>query len=153
MDPLVRVRVQERLSGEAYSYSADVWAFGIIMLELASGSYPYPKPNSYFELLGAIMDKPPPTLPEGKAFSDGLGEFLGLCLDKTAPRRLSAKDLLKHPWLRSQPPALLSDRSASSESSRHDRSSPSPFERSRSSVKEFEISSAIAGMTLGDASQ
>ena len=83
----------------------------------------------------------------------GLGEFLGLCLDKTAPRRLSAKDLLKHPWLRSQPPALLSDRSASSESSRHDRSSPSPFERSRSSVKEFEISSAIAGMTLGDASQ
>ena len=50
----------ERLSGEAYSYTADVWAFGLILLELATGKYPYPKPNSYFELLGSIMDKPPP---------------------------------------------------------------------------------------------
>ena len=31
----------ERLRAEAYSYSSDIWSFGLILLELASGAYPY----------------------------------------------------------------------------------------------------------------
>ena len=42
----------ERLQGDTYSYAADIWAFGLIVLELASGAYPYPMPDSYFQLLG-----------------------------------------------------------------------------------------------------
>ena len=92
----------ERLSGDRYSYSSDIWSFGLIMLELASGRYPYKKANSYFELLGQIMDQDAPHCPEGD-LSDFFGEFVGLCLDKEPARRPAARDLLKHPWLRQYP--------------------------------------------------
>ena len=45
----------ERLSGAQYSYAADIWSFGMIMLELAKGAYPYPQVDSYFNLLSNIM--------------------------------------------------------------------------------------------------
>lgn len=90
----------ERLAGDPYSYSSDVWSFGLIMLELASGKYPYSTDDqSYFKLLGMIMDNPPPSLPEGIC-SDAFAEFISLCLEKDAARRPAAKLLLKHPWLR-----------------------------------------------------
>lgn len=92
----------ERLAGEQYSYAADIWSFGLIMLELASGRYPYPSTPSYFMLLGHIMDDAAPTLPEGD-FSDAFGEFVSLCLDKDPKRRPAASDLLKHQFVRSYP--------------------------------------------------
>ena len=92
----------ERLSGERYSYASDIWSFGLIMLELASGQYPYPVGSSYFELLSHIMDQEAPSLPDGD-FSDDFGEFVGLCVDKDQSRRPAARDLLKHQWLRQYP--------------------------------------------------
>ena len=83
-------------------YSSDIWSFGLIMLELASGKYPYPSTSSYFELLQAIMEGASPTLPEGDC-TDEFGEFVGICLDKEAGHRPAAKDLLKHPWVRMFP--------------------------------------------------
>ncbi len=73
----------ERLTNETYSYSADIWSFGLIMLELACGRYPYPAAESYFKLLQNITVDDAPTLPEGD-FSDGFAEFLNLCLDKVS---------------------------------------------------------------------
>ena len=92
----------ERLNGDRYSYSSDIWSFGLIMLELASGKYPYPTSSSYFALLQSIMDQPSPGLPEGDC-SDEFGEFVGICLDKVEGHRPAAKDLLKHPWVRMFP--------------------------------------------------
>jgi len=93
----------ERLSGDPYSYSSDLWSFGLIMLELASGKYPYSSgDSSYFKLLGMIMDEPSPSLPDSE-FSDAFAEFISLCLDKDPSRRPAAKLLLKHPWLRQYP--------------------------------------------------
>ena len=92
------------------------------------------------------------SLPE--TFSSAFADFLALCLDKTPNLRPSAKDLLKHPWLK-QPPSL--DRTASGSSSRgesssrHDRNHESPpLERSRSNLSaQLDISGPLAAMSLG----
>ena len=141
----------ERLSGEAYSYSADIWAFGLIMIELAAGTYPYPKPNSYFELLGAIMDNPPPEVPSTLGFSNEFTEMISLCLDKTPNLRPNARDLLKHPWFRqaggggsaANSPDLRGPPSVEREDSRHDRAE-SPLDRSRTNVAD--LGATLAGL-------
>lgn len=92
----------ERLAGDQYSYTSDIWSLGLILLELATGKYPYPDADTYFKLLGQISDAPAPSVPEGE-FSDAFGEFIGLCLEKRPLLRPAAKDLLKHPWLRQYP--------------------------------------------------
>ena len=148
----------ERLSGESYTYSADIWAYGIILMELATGKFPYPKPDSYFQLYGDIMDKDAPTLPKESGFTPGLGEFLGLCLDKDPSMRPAARDLLKDEWLKPPPSsgAWEAGGSASSpDSLRHDRTfaGPGALERSRSSLKDdlLEMTNAVNGMSLADA--
>ena len=153
----------ERLSGDAYSFAADMWAFGLIMIELAAGKYPYKMPNSYFELLGAITDNPAPSLPAEGAFSSGFADFVAVCVDKAPNLRVSAKDLLKHPWIKAppQPPPTerrLSNLSVSglSEDSRHDRNdSPhGSLERSRSnlssSINSLDLNSTLAGLKLDE---
>lgn len=148
----------ERLSGEPYSYPADIWAFGLIMLELASGRYPYPNTGSYFDLLGVIMDSPPPELPAGRGFSDSLANLLALSLDKEPSMRPSARELLhQHPWLKEQ--ARLAQQRSSSSGGRSSRQGESPtrhdegrraLDRSRSNLNDLEVSSLLQGMSLAD---
>ncbi|EOD17316.1 hypothetical protein EMIHUDRAFT_75779, partial [Emiliania huxleyi CCMP1516] len=107
----------ERLRAEAYSYSSDIWSFGLILLELASGAYPFaeirryqrlahpPPPYStsggaFYQLLGQIADEPAPTLPAGH-FSASLRDLLRRCLDKDPTRRPTAQELLSDAWLAS----------------------------------------------------
>jgi len=93
----------ERLSGEHYNYTADIWAFGMILLELACGKYPYLEADSYFKLLEQIMDGPAPNVPEEEDFSAAFAEFLGVCLDKVPEMRPAAHELIRHPFLRQYP--------------------------------------------------
>jgi serine/threonine protein kinase len=92
----------ERLSGTPYSYAADIWSFGMILIELASGAYPYANADSYFVLLEQIMDQPAPCLPDGD-FSNSYAEFINVCLCKDPNLRPAAKDLLSHPFVRAWP--------------------------------------------------
>lgn len=92
----------ERLNGSNYSYGADIWSFGLIMLEMLLGKFPYPHQENYFRLLSLIMDEEAPSVPEA-TFSDELAEFVNLCLNKNQIKRPSANDLSKHHWLRKHP--------------------------------------------------
>ncbi|KAL5999159.1 hypothetical protein ACLOJK_040609 [Asimina triloba] len=57
----------ERITGGAYGYKGDIWGLGIILLECATGHFPYSPPEkeagwtSFYELLEAIVEEPTPS--------------------------------------------------------------------------------------------
>ncbi|KFK35864.1 hypothetical protein AALP_AA4G046800 [Arabis alpina] len=90
--------------GNKYGNKSDIWSLGLVMLECATGKFPYAPPGqeetwtSVFELMEAIVDQPPPALPSGD-FSPELSSFISACLQKDPNRRSSAKELMEHPFL------------------------------------------------------
>lgn len=92
----------ERIQGHAYSYDSDIWSFGLTLLELATASFPYPherngKRLSFWDLLDAIVESPPPTPPA--TFSAQFHDFIGACLRKEPSERSSSTQLLSHSLL------------------------------------------------------
>jgi len=90
----------ERLSASEYSFPSDIWSFGLIMLELIMGQYPYPNATNYFQLLSNIMDGEVPKVPEEVDLSKELRDFVSLCLSKEPSKRPTAAELLDHPWMK-----------------------------------------------------
>lgn len=90
----------ERIAGESsgYSYAADVWSLGLVVVECALGRFPYEGYTGYFPILHAVLKEPSPELPEGE-FSDELRDFARQCLRKDADDRPSARELLEHPFI------------------------------------------------------
>ncbi|CAE6169022.1 unnamed protein product [Arabidopsis arenosa] len=94
----------ERIVGNKYGNKSDIWSLGLVVLECATGKFPYAPPNqeetwtSVFELMEAIVDQPPPALPSGN-FSPELSSFISTCLQKDPNSRSSAKELMEHPFL------------------------------------------------------
>lgn len=84
-----------------YSVQSDIWSLGLSILEMALGAYPYPPEtfDNIFSQLSAIVDGPPPKLPEGK-FSADAQNFVSMCLQKIPERRPTYAALLEHPWLK-----------------------------------------------------
>ena len=39
---LNKIRSPERIYGKKYNHLSDIWSFGLILLELATGEYPMP---------------------------------------------------------------------------------------------------------------
>ena len=113
--------------------------------------------NRLDELSTVARQSIAPTLPAAGGYSAGLGEFLGLCLDKEPTMRPAARDLLKHEWLRPSPVSGGGSDAGGSASSRgslrHDRTAGvGALERSRSSLKDdlLEMTNAIGGMSLAE---
>ncbi|KAI3702997.1 hypothetical protein L6452_28751 [Arctium lappa] len=84
--------------GEEQGFPADVWALGCVVIEMATGSNPWPEltdPVSGLYKIGYSGDLPefPKWLPE-----DGK-DFLAKCLERDAKKRWSAKELLQHPFV------------------------------------------------------
>ncbi|CAG9323638.1 unnamed protein product [Blepharisma stoltei] len=87
----------ERINGKTYSYSSDIWSLGLMLVELAVGKYPYPKANTYIEMIEHIMTSPEPTLPD--TFSAEFKDFLSHCVKKVPEQRWSTVQLCAHPWV------------------------------------------------------
>ncbi|KAF3926970.1 PAK-2p27 [Dactylellina cionopaga] len=83
-----------------YSVQSDIWSLGLSILECAMGRYPYPPEtyNNIFSQLSAIVDGPPPDLPE-EGFSPQARDFVRRTLHKTPKMRPTYAALLQHPWL------------------------------------------------------
>uniref|UniRef100_A0A6V7QRM7 mitogen-activated protein kinase kinase n=1 Tax=Ananas comosus var. bracteatus TaxID=296719 RepID=A0A6V7QRM7_ANACO len=65
----------ERISGQKHGYISDIWSLGLVMLECATGQFPYPPRESFYELLEAVVDQPPPFAPPINSPSSSVHSF------------------------------------------------------------------------------
>ncbi|KAJ4899465.1 Mitogen-activated protein kinase kinase 1 [Raphanus sativus] len=94
----------ERIIGKAYGSKSDIWSLGLVLLECATGKFPYTPPEhmkgwtSVYELVDAIVENPPPRAPS-HLFSQDFCSFISQCVQKDPRDRKSAKELLEHRFL------------------------------------------------------
>ncbi|KAJ9154727.1 MAP kinase kinase MKK1/SSP32 [Pleurostoma richardsiae] len=100
----------ERITGQSYTITSDVWSTGVTLLEVAQHRFPFPADGTemqpragLIDLLTYIVRQPIPKLkdePEANIFwSDSFKYFIECCLEKEPSRRASPWRMLEHPWM------------------------------------------------------
>ena len=90
----------ERLANKKYTTTADIWALGMILLELITLEYPFKECKSYIDLLQFFTDANISNKLrnlEGR-YSKNLMTFLKICLRIDPNKRPLAIDLISHKW-------------------------------------------------------
>ncbi|KAI9876702.1 MAG: Protein kinase C signaling pathway involved MAPKK protein [Pleopsidium flavum] len=100
----------ERITGQSYTITSDVWSLGVTLLEVAQHRFPFPADGTemqpragLIDLLTYIVRQPIPKLkdePEHKIkWSENFKYFIECCLEKEPPRRATPWRMLEHPWM------------------------------------------------------
>ncbi|THD22321.1 putative Dual specificity mitogen-activated protein kinase kinase, partial [Fasciola hepatica] len=115
-------RIHPDQTANGYDIRSDVWSFGITMIELATGEFPYPKWDSVFQLLTYVLKNDPPSVPErlprptataeavvlddpvlkpgNWEFSSDFRDFVNQCLRRDFHERPKYQALKSHPFFR-----------------------------------------------------
>ncbi|KAL8392688.1 hypothetical protein RB595_002764 [Gaeumannomyces hyphopodioides] len=93
----------ERIQGEKYTVKSDVWSFGLTIMELAIGKFPFAAseqlsdaesaPAGILDLLQQIVHEPAPKLPKSDAFPPILEDMIQKCLFKSPDERPTPQEL------------------------------------------------------------
>lgn len=93
----------ERIQGEKYTVKSDVWSFGLTIMELAIGKFPFAAseqlsdaesaPAGILDLLQQIVHEPAPRLPKSDAFPQILDDMIQKCLYKSPEKRPTPQEL------------------------------------------------------------
>lgn len=98
----------ERIQGEKYTVKSDVWSFGLSIMELAIGKFPFASeqlsdddgaPAGILDLLQQIVHEPAPKLPKSDAFPSILEDMVQKCLSKIPDERPTPQEL----WVSNTP--------------------------------------------------
>ncbi|RVX69995.1 hypothetical protein B0A52_06166 [Exophiala mesophila] len=100
----------ERIQGQSYTITSDVWSLGVTLLEVAQHRFPFPADGTemqpragLIDLLTYIVAQPIPKLKDepdnGIKWSDMFKYFIECCLEKEPPRRATPWRMLEHPWM------------------------------------------------------
>ncbi|KAI3997524.1 hypothetical protein MKX01_008131 [Papaver californicum] len=95
----------ERITGGAYGYKSDIWSLGLVILECATGQFPYSPSaqeegwDNCYELMEAIVDRELPYAPP-EQFSPEFCSFISACLQKDPKDRLAADELMEHAFIK-----------------------------------------------------
>ncbi|KAK6120388.1 hypothetical protein DH2020_045868 [Rehmannia glutinosa] len=93
----------ERILGGNHGYRSDIWSLGLVLLECATGEFPFssPQPEGWanvYELMETIVDQPAPRAPSD-LYSPEFCSFISACVQKDPKDRLSANELMAHPFI------------------------------------------------------
>tara|TARA_B110000208_G_C11744066_1_gene421023 strand:- start:969 stop:1676 length:708 start_codon:yes stop_codon:yes gene_type:complete len=90
-----------RMRAEPYSYPADVWSLGIMLIEFVTGEYPLAQTSIMLDMMKAIEEKDPllaiRSAPD--MYSAELASFCESCTVREPMERAVTEQLLKHPWM------------------------------------------------------
>lgn len=93
----------ERIQGQKYTVKSDVWSFGLSIMELAIGKFPFDAsehlsdgdgaPSGILDLLQQIVYEPAPKLPKSEAFPQILEDMIQKCMAKAPEERPTPQEL------------------------------------------------------------
>ncbi|CAB4253229.1 similar to Saccharomyces cerevisiae YPL140C MKK2 Mitogen-activated kinase kinase involved in protein kinase C signaling pathway that controls cell integrity [Maudiozyma barnettii] len=100
----------ERIQGQPYSVTCDVWSLGLTVLEVAQGHFPFGSDKitaniAPIELLMLILTFEPQLKDEEEnniKWSGSFKSFIAYCLKKDPAERPSPRQMLQHPWIQGQ---------------------------------------------------
>lgn len=88
----------EVVVGDKYNEKVDIWALGIVAIEIADGEPPYGR-NNKAKIFQLIVNGHTPELRNKGEWSQEFLDFVDVCLNKNLQFRPSAEELLRHPFL------------------------------------------------------